>query len=88
MVQKRVLMARVSGLDKETIAMIEALIKERNEWKLKASKLVERYELPGVPEARYGVMLCPNCGKRVKPKHNRCHICGKLLTWRKESELT
>lgn len=44
-------------------------------------RLIDKYETPTAPICKGNVHLCPECNKRVTPKHNYCHRCGKMLKW-------
>ncbi len=43
--------------------------------------LIAKYETPTLPLFRCGCYLCPECSKKVRPRNNHCHRCGKMLKW-------
>lgn len=43
-------------------------------------RMIEKYETP-VHALRKGddLYLCPSCNRRIQPRHNHCHWCGRML---------
>ncbi len=45
-------------------------------------KMHQKYEVANKPRIFGHMYICPECYKRIYPKNNYCHNCGKPIDWR------
>lgn len=74
------------GLDETEANNIDEIMDIIHDYLLQAEELsgmIAKYEI--ARPAKYigsDMYTCPDCGKRIKENHSRCHWCGCLIEWK------
>lgn len=66
--------------DVKAIEEVKDILHDYDRQAAEIRRMVEKYETP-LHALRKGddLYVCPLCNRRIQPRHNHCHWCGRML---------
>lgn len=78
-----------SNMDEDTKQELMDILDDYDKQADQLSAYIKKYEHYDRPIRRFeDFYVCPECSKRVHPKHTNCHWCGKLMNrrWKEDPD--